>query len=313
MTTTSFRIRPMLRFTRRFVPGLVAFGLLAFAVTWIGLSQLETSAATESRALVLVRDLTISMDELPATVEVIWRDASVAERAAADGALSVSADALRGGAAEVVGVRGTPIVHVIAYGDDRSETVDIANAVAAALIATLNESGGFGELELLEAASVERAVEPSRLPRVPVSVFVSVIAVLAALFALYVFAAPIGSIADLALTSNAAHVEEAWVTAVPPFSGAVGALRDRLDLLGGDVRFVHGGWGPNLTGAVAAMINVDDQHLDDSDDEPFEEDIVEVILFCEGTPARTVSRAEAPLRDLRLAVLVHIEPSTAPR
>lgn len=308
------RIRPVLRTIRRMAPVLILVGVLVALLTAFAVSRLNSDLDVESRALVLHQGAELSFDALPNSVELVWERGAIADRAVLDGGLDMEVNQLRGDRVDVIGVQGTPLVQVVARGSDQDETVDIANAVAQALVDTLNDSGGFGRLEIFEPATIDRTVEPSRLPTLPLAVFAGIVAAAAATLALLALRSPIHSRGDLALASDAENVEEVWIENGPPILGAARSLAERLDELGGEFRLLHSGRGDDMTVALATLVGrlnprvrfTGFPHVD-GDASAASGEPRDVLLIAEGTPSREVAKAEATARRLIATVLVHQE------
>ena len=153
------------------------------------------------RALVIARELVVTVDELDASVRPIFRFGGVAEDAIVEHGLDVQPRALKGDLVDVV-VGGTPVIQVVGRDQDPARAAELANAVARSLVAALNSADGIGTFAVVEEADPARADGPASLPVLFLAVAAGVISMLAFYWVLISSVRPIFTPEELAEVST---------------------------------------------------------------------------------------------------------------
>jgi hypothetical protein len=166
----------------------------------------------EASALVVVSKPTINLAAYPRFVESVFAGGTVAERAVNEGHLSISPARLIPDHAELDPVEENIAFRVIGLHTDRRLAADIANAVASALVAQLNEIGpDVGAFKVQDIARVPEAASDA-VSGAPV------LGVLGAAMGLLVGAGLVGMV--LTLRRPVLGAEEAAALVGAPLAGA---------------------------------------------------------------------------------------------
>jgi hypothetical protein len=199
------RGRSVRRAIVRFAPVAFACAALVTVLTALVLTM-RSDDRLEVRALVVGQRLAITIEELDASVQAIYRDGGVTELAVTDNALDVTPNALRGDLVDVVVVAATPVIQVVGRDEDPERAAEHANAVAAALTATLNDAGGIGTFALVESADPARADTPASVPVLFFAVLAGLTSLAIAYAALILWVRPMFTLEELAEVSSSPAV-----------------------------------------------------------------------------------------------------------
>ena len=183
-----------------YAPIVVTCAVLISVMTDIVLSSRNDDRA-EVRALLVGQQLDVTVDELDASVSAIFRFGGVAETAVADYSLDVNPDALKGEAVDVIVVARTPVIQVVGRDSDPTRAAEHANAVAAVLVAALNDAGGIGTFDVVEQADPARADVPATVPASLIAVAAGLISAVAIYTALILWQRPMFTAEELAEVS----------------------------------------------------------------------------------------------------------------
>jgi capsular polysaccharide biosynthesis protein len=209
VTSREARVRVRGRSVRRaivrFAPVAFACAALVTVLTALVLTM-QSDDRLEVRALVVGQRLAITIEELDASVQAIYRHGGVTELAVTDSALDVTPNALRGDLVDVVVVAATPVIQVVGRDADPVRAAEHANAVATALTATLNDAGGIGTFALVESADPARADTPASVPVLFFAVLAGLTSLAIAYAALILWVRPMFTLEELAEVSTSPAV-----------------------------------------------------------------------------------------------------------
>lgn len=317
MNEARVQLRPLslLRFVPRVLPLLVLAATATFLLLFFGMRLVEGPQQVEAKALIVARNLDSSIDDLPNTIDVIYEDAGIGERAVEIGGLDLDPIILTSDYVDVKVVISTPTIRVIGSDDDASDAALYANAIADALVEVANETGVVGELSIVDRAEASEAEDALGLPVEPIAILGALLVALGVLVGGFILTQPIYRLGDLAALSSSAASDEVWVSPSPPIEGKVRPLAVQMGSIGPHWRLQHCGWGQDLAGPIESLVSKQAPHL-----QFLNEDLSEslqdnsawrvALLVAEGTPAAVLRDAEESVGS-RLGAVVLVHPRLA--
>ena len=309
ISRTAIRPLPLIRSAKRFVIPVVLIGIIGGLLALLLLSSVLPASSVEVRALVVVRESSFPLDEMPAALSAVTKSGIVEDQAADTYNFAISSSELASRSSIVV-VRGTPIIQVAGSDASAANAVLYANAVAESLVQVLNRSGVIGTFEIIEPATLDRTEPSPRFPLWPPAVLIGLISAIAALLVAFVVTNPIHSLGDLAGATDAAIVEEVWLDPRPPIAGKVRSAAERLEELGGDYRLIHAGWGRDMTASLEHLLRKL-APAPSAEAGRGDKTVRNVVVVMEGTPMRTVLDVHRTLPALPDALIL-VHPRLAP-
>lgn len=317
MNERRVQIRPLslLRFMPRILP-LMAFGAAAaFLVVFFGLRIVEGPQEVEATALIVARNLDISIDDLPNTIDVIYEEAGIGELAVELGGLAVDPTELTTDLVDVTAVISTPTLRVVGRDTDAATAALYANAVADALVEVLNETRAVGDLAIVDRADAAGAKDALGLPVEPIAILAAVLAALGLLVGGFILNQPLYRLGDMAAISTSSSTEEVWVSPNPPIEGKVRPMAAQLSAVGTHWRLQHCGWGEDMTRPIETLLTKQAPQLQFLTDE-LTASLADnpawrvAVVAPEGTPSSVLRDAEESAGS-RLGAVVLVHPRLA--
>lgn len=317
MNERRVQIRPLslIRYLPRVAPLMAIAAAVTLLVVFFGLRIIEGPQEVEATALIVARDLDVSIEDLPSTIDVLYKDAGIGSRAVELGALDVDETELTTELVDVKAVVSTPTLRVVGHHADPQLAASYANAVAEALVEVLNDTQAIGELAIVDRADAADVEDALGLPVEPIAILAALLAALGVLVAGFIVEQPLYRLGDLAVISTSTVSEEAWISPTPPIEGKVRPMATQLSSVGTHWRLQHCGWGDDLSGPIESLVARQAPQLEFLTEELTvslaDNPIWRVALLAqEGTPSAVLRDAEESAGP-RLGAVVLVHPRLA--